>query len=57
MMKQIALRMPDEIHKRLRHEAVEMDTNLTQCVLRLLEEALAARHVEPPNLRHAQQER
>ena len=56
-MKQIALRMPDEIHKRLRHEAVEMDTNLTQCVLRLLEEALAARHVEPPNLRHAQQER
>ena len=55
-MKQIALRMPDEIHKRLRHEAVEMDTNLTQCVLRLLEEALAARHDEPPNPQHARPE-
>ena len=56
-MKQIALRMPDERHKRLRYEAVEMDTNLTQCLLRLLEEALAARHGEPPNPQHVQQER
>ena len=56
-MKQMALRMPDEIHKRLRHEAVEMDTNLTQCVLRLLEEALVTRHGELPNPQHAQQER
>lgn len=51
-MKQTYLRIPDELHKRLRHEAAEDDTSVNQCVLTLLEEALAARRVSAPNPQH-----
>ena len=49
VIKQTYLRMPEELHKRLRHEAAEDDVSLNQCILNLLSEALEARHVSAPN--------
>ena len=49
VIKQTYLRMPEELHKRLRHEAAEDDVSLNQCILNLLSEALEARHVFAPN--------
>ena len=43
------LRVPEELHKRLRHEAAEYDTSLNQCIVTLLEEALEARRVSAPS--------
>lgn len=51
-MKQMALRIPEELHKRVRHEAVERGTNTTQCVIALLEEALAKHHASAPTVQH-----
>ena len=51
-MKQTYMRFPDELHKRLRHEAAEDDVSMNQCVINLLEEALATRRVSIPNPQH-----
>ena len=40
VIKQTYLRMPEELHKRLRHEAAEDDVSLNKCILNLLAEAL-----------------
>lgn len=53
-MKQTYLRFPDDLHKRVRHEAAEDDISLNQCVIALLEEALEARRASTPNSRHTQ---
>ena len=42
-MKQTYLRMDDDFHKELRHEAAEDDVSLNTCITTLLQEALAAR--------------
>ena len=42
------IRVPDDLHKRLRHEAAEYDVSLNQCILTLLQEALEARHASAP---------
>ncbi|MBR2208983.1 MAG: toxin-antitoxin system HicB family antitoxin [Synergistaceae bacterium] len=49
VIKQTYLRMPEELHKRLRHEAAEDDVSLNQCILNLLSEALEARHASVPS--------
>jgi predicted DNA binding CopG/RHH family protein len=41
-IKQITHRMPESLHKRIGHEAVERGLNVTRCINVLLEEALAA---------------
>jgi hypothetical protein len=38
--KQIPLRMPESLHKRIGHVAVDRGTNLTHCILSLLAERL-----------------
>ena len=48
VIRQMYLRMPEELHKRLRHEAAEDDVSLNQCILNLLGEALEVRHVSVP---------
>ena len=48
-IKQTYLRIPEELHKRLRHEAAEYDTSLNQCIITLLEEALGARRASAPS--------
>ncbi len=48
VIKQTYLRMPEELHKMLRHEAAEDDVSLNQCILNLLAEALEARHISAP---------
>ncbi len=48
-IKQTYLRIPEELHKRLRHEAAEDDVSLNQCILTLLQEALEARHASVPS--------
>lgn len=47
-MKQCYVRMPEELHKKLRHEAAEDDVSLNQCILTLLQEALEARRAYSP---------
>ena len=49
-MRQLYLRMEDDFHKELRHEAAEDDVSLNQCILTLLQEALAARRASSPKL-------
>lgn len=51
-MKQTYLRISDDLHKRLRHEAAENDISLNQCIITLLEEALEVRHASTPNPQH-----
>ena len=46
------VRMPEELHKKLRHEAAEYDVSLNQCIITLLAEALEARHVSAPSVQH-----
>lgn len=48
-MRQTYVRMPEELHKQLRHEAAEYDLSLNNCIITLLAEALEARHVSAPN--------
>ncbi len=48
-LRQTYLRIPEELHKRLRHEAAEDDVSLNQCIITLLAEALEARRVSAPN--------
>ena len=48
-IKETYIRVPEELHKRLRHEAAEYDVSLNQCILTLLGEALEARHVSAPS--------
>ncbi len=48
-IKETYLRVPEELHKRLRHEAAEYDVSLNQCIITLLGEALEARHTSVPN--------
>jgi predicted HicB family RNase H-like nuclease len=55
-MKQIALRMDESLHKRIGHEAVERETSVTQCIIALLEEALATSHRSAPTCQHVQKE-
>ena len=38
--KQMILRMPDSLHKRIGHVAVDRGTNLTHCLISLLRERL-----------------
>ena len=47
-VKQTYLRMDEDLHKQLRHEAAEDDTSLNKCIVTLLREALAARRVVSP---------
>jgi|GEM_PF-5704095 len=49
-MKQLYLRMKDDFHKELRHEAAEDDVSLNQCILTLLREAMEARRASSPKL-------
>ena len=39
VIKQMYVRMPEELHRLLRHEAAEDDLSLNQCILNLLSEA------------------
>jgi hypothetical protein len=39
-IKQMILRMPDSLHKRIGHIAVDRGTNLTHCIVSLLLERL-----------------
>lgn len=55
-MKQMTLRMPEELHRRVGHEAVERDISVTHCIIALLEEALAACRTYPPTDRRARKE-
>lgn len=48
-VKETYIRVPEDLHKRLRHEAAEYDTSLNQCIITLLGEALAARHTSAPS--------
>ncbi|MBR0075453.1 MAG: toxin-antitoxin system HicB family antitoxin [Synergistaceae bacterium] len=54
VIKQTYVRMPEELHKQLRHEAAEDDVSLNQCILNLLSEALEVRHACVPNYQHTQ---
>lgn len=47
-MKQTYVRIPEELHRLLRHEAAEDDVSLNQCILTLLQEALEARRAASP---------
>lgn len=47
-IKQTYLRIPEEFHKELRHEAAEDDVSLNLCILTLLQEALGARRSSLP---------
>ena len=51
-IRQAYVRMPEELHKKLRHEAAEYDVSLNQCIITLLAEALEARHVSAPSVQH-----
>ena len=51
-IRQTYVRMPEELHKKLRHEAAEYDVSLNQCIITLLAEALEARRVSAPNAQH-----
>ncbi len=53
-IRQTYLRMPEELHKQLRHEAAEDDVSLNQCIINLLSEALEARHVFVPTYQRTQ---
>lgn len=48
VIKQMYVRMPEELHRLLRHEAAEDDLSLNQCILNLLSEALEARRASAP---------
>jgi hypothetical protein len=54
-MRQTYLRIDDELHRRLRHEAAEDDVSLNQCIVNLLQEALEVRHSSPPKSQHTEQ--
>lgn len=51
-MRPTYLRLPESLHKRIRHEAAEDDMSINQCIINLLEEALEARHASVPNQQH-----
>jgi hypothetical protein len=46
------VRIEEDLHKRLRHEAAEYDMSLNTCISTLLEEALATRHSSTPTPLH-----
>ena len=54
VIKQMYVRMPEELHRLLRHEAAEDDLSLNQCILNLLGEALEVRHVSVPTCQRTQ---
>lgn len=56
MMKQMTLRIPDNLRKKVGHEAVEREMNVNQCIIVLLEEALEASRLRTPSKTHAPQE-
>jgi hypothetical protein len=39
-MKRLNMNIPDEFHKRLKHYCVEVDTDMTALVLKIIEEYL-----------------
>lgn len=47
-MKTMYIRMPDDLHKAVRHEAVEEDESGNACVVKLISEALEARRSLTP---------
>lgn len=53
-IRQTYLKMPEELHKQLRHEAAEDDVSPNQCILNLLSEALEARRVSVPTYQRNQ---
>jgi hypothetical protein len=58
-IKQMPLRMPLSLHKRIGHEAIERGTSLTRCILNLLDERLAELedcHKSVPIDQHVQKE-
>jgi predicted HicB family RNase H-like nuclease len=58
-VKQMILRMPDSLHKRIGHVAVDRGTNLTHCLISLLQERLEeleGNHKPSPTGQHVRKE-
>lgn len=47
-MRQAYVRLDDELHRQLRHEAAERDLSMNSCIVILLTEALEARRASFP---------
>jgi len=51
------VRLPDALHKDIRHVAADEETSVNKCVIRLLEEALEERRVSVPSRQYTAQQR
>ena len=48
-MKAVYVRMPDDLHRTIRHVAADDDVSVNKCLLSLIEEALEERRASLPN--------
>lgn len=48
-MSEMYVRLPDALHKNIRHVAADEETSVNKCVIKLLEEALEERRVSVPS--------